>query len=278
MNVVAQLRSRFRRWPVVGYAGLVLVVSLILAAVVVPEIGPDATQQRLTEALESPSPHHPLGTDHLGRDQLRRIGEATQNSALTVVVVLAVSGIGGGLLGIFSGLRGGTFDLVLQRAVDAILAMPLVVLVLAVVTAAGASFWSVALSIGIAFSPLTVRVARSSTLTLRSSNFLASARVSGASTTRIVVRHLVPNALAPWAIVAAGQAGAAVLVEAALAFLGFAPGRLTLGGLMGGEAQIYMYGAPWLILWPGVVLALLALSVNLIGEWASESTTPRSVV
>ena len=87
-----------------------------------------------------------------------------------------------------------------------------------------------------------------------------------------------PNAVAPWAIVATSQAGAAILAEAALAFLGLAPGRITLGGLMGGETQTYMYGAPWLIIWPGVALALLVLSVNLIGEWVSEGSRPGTTV
>lgn len=258
-----------------GLIGLALALVIIVTALLVPEFGPDPGKQQLTKILESPGSSQLMGTDQLGRDQLSRIATGTRNSLLTVVAVVAISGVGGGILGLFSGYRGGTFDLLVQRVVDAVMAMPLIVLALAVVAAAGASFWTVTLAISVAFTPLSVRVARSSTLSLRGSGYIAAARINGASTTRIVVRHLVPNAAGPWAIVGASQAAAAVLVEAALAFLGVAPGRITLGGLLGGDAQTYMYGASWLIIWPGITLALLALSVNLLGEWIADNVSAR---
>lgn len=258
-----------------GAIGLTLGVLIAVIAVLVPEIGPDPDGQQLNRILESPSSSQLMGTDQLGRDQFSRIALGARNSLFTVLVVFVVSGIGGGIVGLYSGYRGGTLDLLLQRGVDAVMALPLVVLVLAVVAAAGASFWSVTLAIGVAFAPLSIRVARSSAASLRSSEYIAAARVNGASTFRIVFRHLVPNAAGPWAIVAASQAAAAVLVEAALAFLGVAPGRITLGGLLGGDAQTYMYGASWLIIWPGITLALLALSVNLLGEWVADNVSSR---
>ncbi len=267
---MARLRST--KLPVTAYSGVTLAVLLVMGALVVSQSSPDPREQNLTEILQSPSSQHLLGTDQLGRDQLSRVGQGLRNSVFTILVVVAVSGIGGGLIGLLSGYRGGLLDLVLQRVVEVQLALPLVVLVLAVVTAVSAGFWSVALSIGFAFAPLTIRLSRSSAITLKRTDYVAAAHLSGASETRIVVRHLVPNSISPWAIVVASQAGAAVLVEAALAFLGFAPGRLTLGGLMGGEAQTYMYGAPWLIIWPGVAVALLTLAANLIGEWAADSS------
>ena len=262
----------------IGVTGLLLTLIIVLIAVVAPEAGPGPDSQQLTRILESPASSHLMGTDQLGRDQLSRVATGARSSILTVLVVLAVSGLGGGILGLFSGYRGGVFDLLLQRAVDAVMAMPLVILVLAVVVASGASFWGVAIAIGVAFSPLSIRVARSSAVSIRGAEYIASARLNGASNFRIVFRHLVPNAAGPWAIVAASQAGAAVLAEASLAFLGVAPGRITLGGLLGGDAQTYMHGAPWLIIWPGIALALLALAVNLLGEWMAEgvSSGPRS--
>lgn len=259
----------------IGIAGALLALFITGIAVLVPEIGPDPASQQLTQILESPGSSQLMGTDQLGRDQFSRVAAGARNSILTVLVVLAVSGIGGGVIGLLSGYLGGTFDLLVQRIVDALMAIPLVVLALAVVAASGGSFWSVTLAIGIAFSPLSVRVARSSAVTLRSSDYISAARITGASTPRIVIRHLAPNAAGPWAIIAASQAGAAVLTAAALAFLGIAPGRITLGGLLGGDAQTYIHGASWLIIWPGITLALLALAVNLLGEWVAEFVSQR---
>lgn len=262
----------FRR---TGWVGLALAAAMVVIAVLVPVIGPDPDRQQLMRILESPGASQFMGTDQLGRDQFSRVAMGVRNSLSTVLVVLAVSGIGGGMIGLFSGYRGGSADLLIQRGVDAVMAMPLLVVALALVAAAGASFWSVTLAIGVAFAPLSVRVARSSAVSLRDAEYVAAARINGASTTRILLRHLVPNAAGPWAIVAASQAAAAVLVEAALSFLGVAPGRITLGGLLGGDAQTYMYGASWLIIWPGVALALLAFAVNLVGEWIADSVASR---
>lgn len=258
-----------------GVAGLLLCISLLLFAVVTVAVGPEPGRQQINDILAGPSPGHPMGTDQLGRDQLARVAAGARNSVVTVLVVVAVSGIGGGMIGLASGYLGGRTDLVLQRAIDALMAMPLIVLVLAVVAAVEASFWSVSLAISVAFSPLSARVARSSAVTLRHAEYVAAAHINGASLLRIIFRHLVPNSAGPWAIVAASQAGAAILVEAALAFLGAAPGRITLGGLMGADAQTHMYDAPWLIIWPGTVLAMLALSVNLLGEWVSDRVSDR---
>ena len=273
--IFARLPAARQRHSVIGLAGLAIAVLLALLAVLVPEIGAGPGDQVLPDRLASPSVTHLMGTDQLGRDQFSRVAVGARNSLATALVVLAVSGLGGGLIGLLSGFAGGKTDLLLQRAVDALMAMPLLVLVLAVVAAAGTSFLSLTLAISVAFSPLSIRVARSSALSLRGSGFVAAARLSGASTPRIVLRHLAPNAAGPWAIVAASQVGAAVLVEAALAFIGVAPGRITLGGLLGGEAQTYMYSAPWLIIWPGIALAVLALSANLLGEWVSDRASAR---
>ncbi len=259
-----------------GLLGIVLGAAIIAIVSLMSIFGPDPNGQQLSKVLESPGGSQLMGTDQLGRDQFARVATGARNSLFTVLVVIAVSGVGGGLVGLFSGYRGGTVDLLIQRCVDALMAMPLIVIALAVVAAAGASFWSVTLAISVAFAPLTIRVTRSSAVSLRNANFVAAAHVNGASTLRILLRHLVPNAAGPWAIIAGSQAAAAVLVEAALAFLGAAPGRITLGGLLGGDAQTYMYGASWLIIWPGVALAAVALAVNLLGEWVAESVAARS--
>jgi peptide/nickel transport system permease protein len=254
-----------------GRLSMALVAVLLVLAVVLPIVGQPHTEQRLIEQLQGPRAAHPLGTDQLGRDQLSRIAAATRGSLTTVGVVLVIAGVGGGAVGLLSGYFGGTFDLLLQRAIDAMMAVPLIVLALAVVTAFGASAWTMNGAIAFVFTPLSVRVARSSALSLRTTGYVESAMVSGASSLRIITRHLAPGAAGPWSLIVAAQAGGAVLTEATLSFLGAVPpGRPSLGSLLGGEAQTYMYTAPWLIIWPGVVLALLALAANLAGDWLAE--------
>lgn len=271
------IQVALRRTPNTTRLLTVIAAALVLAlAIIGPALTPEPSQQDLSRILRSPDTTGLLGTDHLGRDQLSRISTGARNSLVTVLVVLAVSGIGAGVLGLFSGYISGRFDLLLQRLVDAVMAMPLLVLALAVAAASGNSFWAVSFAIAVAFAPLSLRVARAAGIEQSGSGYVAAARISGASTIRIVLRHLAPNALGPWAVVVASQAAVAVLVEAALAFLGVLPGRLTLGGLLGGDVQIYMYSAPWLVIWPGVALALMALAINLAGDWIADSVTGRA--
>lgn len=258
-----------------GVGSAAVVVLLVVLAVTTYSVvfGHNPEAQVLENRLLPGSTDHLLGTDQLGRDLLSRVSAGVLNSLATATILFVVAGAGGGLIGILSGYLGGKADTLLQRAVDAVMSMPLFVLVLAVVAGTGGSFWGVAAAMSVAFMPLTVRVARSSVLSLRSAEFVLVARTSGASTRHIVTRHIVPNIAGPWAIVAAGQVSAAILVESALAFLGAAPGRLTLGGLLGGDAQTYMSVAPWLLIWPGVTLGLLTLAINLSGEWIAERLT-----
>lgn len=259
-----------RQYRITGIGGVALGVTFVAFAIIVPLLGTGPGDQDLANRLAAPSMESPMGTDQLGRDLFSRVAYGARNSLATALSVVVISGIGGGLIGLLSGFIGGKADLAIQRLIDAVMALPLLVLVLAVVATAGASFWSVALAISIAFLPLSARVSRSSTLTLRNTDFIAASRMSGASIPRLIFRHLVPNVAGPWAIVAASQAGAAVLIEAALAFIGAVPGRVTLGSLLGSDAQTYMYNASWLIIWPGVVLGLFSLTANLLGEWISD--------
>jgi len=253
-----------------GIAGFTVLFAALGIAVLVPLLGPDPGQQHLNRILDPPAISQLMGMDQLGRDQFSRVAVGVQHALLTMLVVLAVSGLAGGLIGVVSGYFGGHFDLFAQRVIDAVMALPLVVLALGAIAAAGASFWTITLVIGVAFTPLSARVARSSAMLLRGSGYVDAARISGASHGRVIARHIIPNAIGPWAIVVASQAGAAILAEAALAFLGMGAHVITLGGLLAGETQAYMHGAPWLVVWPGVTLALLVVAVNLVGEWVSE--------
>ena len=256
-------------------------VALTLVLLVLMFVGPIGSETSgrgdLENSLSGPSWSHPMGVDQLGRDLFARVSEGLRGSVMVGASVAAISGIAGGILGLASGFRRGWPDLLLQRLTDALMAVPLLVLALAVIAATGPTRTGVIVALSVAFTPLIVRVARSSALTLREAGYVEASWASGASAWHIVSRHLAPNAFGPWAVVVSTQVGGAVLAEASLSFLGAGPGgSASLGSLLGGEAQTYAFAAPWLIIWPGIVLAAVSIAAILIGDGLAESASPIS--
>ena len=259
-------------------AGLTLMLVL-LALMLLGPLGKETSGRGdLENSLSGPSRSHPMGADQLGRDVLARVSEGLRGSLMVGATAAAISGIAGGILGLASGFWRGWPDLLLQRLIDALMAVPLLVLALAVIAATGPTRTGVIIALSVAFTPLIVRLARSSALTLRESGYVEASWASGASTWHIVSRHLVPNAFGPWAVVVSTQVGGAVLAEASLSFLGAGPGgSASLGSLLGGEAQTYAFAAPWLIIWPGIVLAAVSIAAILIGDGLAQSVSPISM-
>ena len=259
-------------------AGLTLMLVL-LALMLLGPLGKETSGRGdLENSLSGPSRSHPMGADQLGRDVLARVSEGLRGSLMVGATAAAISGIAGGILGLASGFWRGWPDLLLQRLIDALMAVPLLVLALAVIAATGPTRTGVVIALSVAFTPLIVRVARSSALTLRESGYVEASWASGASTWHIVSRHLAPNAFGPWAVVVSTQVGGAVLAEASLSFLGAGPGgSASLGSLLGGEAQTYAFAAPWLIIWPGIVLAAVSIAAILIGDGLAQSVSPISM-
>ena len=258
-------------------AGFVLIVVLLALMLFGPLGRETSSRGDLENTLSGPSWSHLMGADQLGRDLLARVSEGLRGSLMVGATVAAISGIAGGILGLASGFWRGWPDLLLQRLIDSLMAVPLLVLALAVIAATGPTRTGVVIALSVAFTPLIVRVARSSALTLRESGYVEASWASGASTWHIVSRHLAPNAFGPWAVVVSTQVGGAVLAEASLSFLGAGPGgSASLGSLLGGEAQTYAFAAPWLIIWPGVVLAAVSIAAILIGDGLAQSASPIS--
>ena len=258
----AAVRSR------TGLAGALLLLGLAAAAFIGPPFLDAPLAQNLDERYVGFSVDHPMGTDQFGRDMFSRVASATRGSIAVGVAVAAFAGVLGGLIGLFSGYAGGRTDMLVQRAVDAVMSLPLVVLALAIVVATPASRWGIIVALSIGFAPLAVRVTRSSALSLRASGYAEAARAMGASDVAIVVRHVMPNAAGPWLIIIGAQLGAAVLAESSLSFLGFgAPStQPSLGLLIGGDAQTFIHRAPWMVLWPGAAITTLVLGVNLLSD------------
>ena len=263
----------FGRWRWAAIAATAATLAVLLALAPLAVASPEA--QRLDERLEPPSIGHPLGTDQLGRDLLSRVLHGARRSFVVGAAVAAIAGASGGAVGLLGGYTGGRFDLVTQRIVDALMALPLLVLALAIVASLGQSTVAVVLSLAIAFAPLPARVARAAALSLRGEGYVEAAVAIGASPTAILIRHVTRNAAGPWLIVVSAQVGAAILAEASLSFLGLGGGRgASLGAMLAGEVQIYMHVAPWLAAFPGLALALVVLGANLLGDGLDSALRP----
>lgn len=255
---------------------------IVLVAVFADALSPhDPYAQNLTRRLVPPvwdakgSWAHPLGTDGLGRDYLSRTIHGSRISLLIGGSVALLSGLIGTVLGVAAGYFGGRVDLIVTFLITVRLALPVILVALAAVAVIGGSLPLVILVLGLLKWDRFVVVIRSATQTVRSLDYVSAARAAGASTPRIIWREVLPN-IAPYIIVTATlEAASAILLEAALSFLGLGvQPPLPSWGLMISEAKPYMFFSFWLIAIPGVCLAVLILSINLLGDGLRDATSP----
>lgn len=268
----------FRRHRL-AVAGLVVLLAIGLGSAVGPMlISYDPERIDFRAKSEAPSLDHPLGTDELGRDQLVRVLDGGRLSLSVALVSVAVAITLGVMVGAIAGYRGGVIDNVLMRIVDTFYAMPGLFVVILLVTLLGAKFWTIVLAISALRWMGTARLVRASFLGLKQREFVEAARASGAGGARIVVRHILPNALSP--IIVAGTLGiaGAILTESALSFLGvgFQPPQATWGRMLE-EAQsvVIQDGHWWRGFFPGLVIFLTVLSVNYVGDGLRDAVDPR---
>jgi peptide/nickel transport system permease protein len=269
-----------------GHASLVIglvILGLIAAvALLAPVIAPhDPYAQDLTRRLIPPFWHpkggwlHPLGTDNLGRDYLSRALYGARISLLIGLSVMVISGIIGTAMGLVAGYFGGRVDLVVTFLITTRLAMPVILVALAVVALMGGSLTVVILTLGLLKWDRFAVVMRSATQQTRALDYVAAAEAAGASTTRIVLREVLPNIAPHLIVVATIEAASAILLEAALSFLGLGvQPPLPSWGLMISEAKAYMFFSFWLIAIPGTALALLVFAINLAGDGLRDAIAP----
>jgi peptide/nickel transport system permease protein len=272
------------RRRVLGHAGLVLGLAILsvilLMALAAPLLAPyDPYAQDLQRRLIPPIWHpegawaYPLGTDGLGRDYLSRLIYGSQISLLIGVSVMIISGIIGTLLGILAGYFGGRIDLAVTFLVTTRLAMPVVLVALAVVALLGGSLATVILVLGFLKWDRFAVVMRSATQQARALDYVAAAEAAGCSTGRILFSEILPNVTNHLVVVATLEMASAILLEAALSFLGLGvQPPLPSWGLMISEAKPYMFFSFWLIAIPGVALSALVLAINLVGDGIRDVT------
>jgi peptide/nickel transport system permease protein len=227
--------------------------------------------------LTAPNWAHPLGTDNYGRDILTRVIYGAR-TALTVGFVSAFVGSFIGLvLGVASAYFGGRFDLIFQRVMDVFLAFPLIILALAVVAVLGTGTENVIVAITIPFIPQCARVVRSSALGIREIPYVDAARACGFSDTRIILRHMVPNVMAPFLIMITAFVGQAILLEASLSYLGLGVQEpvAAWGLMLQGGAEEYAESAPWIAIFPGLAITLGVFAFNLFGDALRDVLDPK---
>lgn len=227
--------------------------------------------------LLAPSASHWLGTDEMGRDLWSRIVLGAQISLQVGFASVALGSGAGGLLGLISAWYGGKVDQVMQRVLDALMAIPTLILALAVTATLGQSLVNIVFAIAITMIPRANRIVRSQALSVKEADFVLAAQAMGASNIRIMLQHIMPQCVAPWLIIASAGLGAAILTEASLSFLGLgvpAP-QPSWGGMLSGPARNYYAVAPWMAIWPGLCLSLAVYGFNLFGDALRDVLDPR---
>jgi peptide/nickel transport system permease protein len=263
-------------------AGLILFAFIVLAALLAPLLAPhDPYAQDLTNRLVPPLWHergrwlHPLGTDNLGRDYLSRMLYGARISLLIGLAVMVVSGFIGSVMGLLAGYFGGRIDMAIMFVITARLALPVVLVALAVVAMVGGSLFVVIAVLGLLKWDRFAVVMRAATQQVRALEYIDAAKSIGSTTPRIILRDVLPNVTPHLIVVATVEAASAILLEAALSFLGLGvQPPLPSWGLMIAEAKSYMFFSFWLIAIPGTALALLVLAINLIGDGLRDVLAP----
>lgn len=273
--------SRFlrfvRRKPLAAMGGLVI-VALVVMAVFADQIAPRRYErQDIVSRLEAPSSRFLLGTDDLGRDLLSRIIYGARVSLTVSVGAVAIGLLGGGVCGVLSGYAGGKTDLVLQRVMDGILSIPLLLMAMVIVAALGSSLVNVILAMGVILIPGVNRVARGAVISVKELPFVDAGRSIGATPVRIVLQHVFPNILAPLIVISTINLGSAIITESSLSFLGMGvpPPYPTWGGMLSSTGRTYLQDAPWLAIFPGLAISLTVLAFNLLGDGLRDILDPR---
>ena len=261
-----------------GTFGLALVLLMACAAVFADWLAPfDPTSNDFAAMTEAPSWTHLLGTDQFGRDVFSRIVFGAQTAMIVGFTCAFVGGAVGLVIGVGSAYFGGRLDLILQRVLDVLMAFPLIILALAVVAIFGTGVHNVILAITIPLIPRCARVVRSSALAIREVPYVDAARACGFGHWRIILRHMIPNVMAPFLIVVTAFVGQAILAEASLSYLGLGVQEPTpaWGLMLQGGAEEYALTAPWIAIFPGLAIALAVFGISLFGDALRDALDPK---
>jgi len=270
--------TAFVRQKPLGAAGGLVILAIIVVAALARTVAPwDPYAGDYALQFAPPSAEHWLGTDEFGRDVLSRI---MYGARIALFVGFASSFAGcslGALLGVLSAYWGGAPDLTLERLMDILLAFPQLILALAIAAMLGPAIPNVVIAIAIPMVPRVARVARAAALSVKEHPWVEAAQALGASSLRVVLRHIIPSILAPYLVMLTAQLGSAILAEAALSYLGLGAVEPTpsWGLMLSGSAPMYAEKAPWIAVFPGVAISLSVFGFNLFGDSLRDALDPK---
>jgi len=279
--------ARMYAWPAIrrfivtkplGTIGGVIILLMALTALFADTLAPyDPYEINQSLQFSAPSLRHWLGTDEFGRDMLTRLIYGARIALFIGFTAAFVGSTTGAILGVVSAYLGGKVDLIMQRIMDVLLAFPLLILALAIVSVLGRSIPNVVLAIAIPIIPRTTRIVRSSALSVKENMFVEAARAVGGQHLRVMGRHILPNVMAPYLIMLTAQLGNAILVEASLSFLGLGTAEPTpsWGLMLSGSAASYAEKAPWVAIFPGLAISLAVFGFNLFGDSLRDALDPK---
>ncbi len=274
LDFVARL---FREKPLGAVGGIIFVVLLvtgIFADVIAPY---DYVDINPVDRLQSPSTQHLFGTDHLGRDMFSRIVYGARLSVIVGFSATTLSILISSFLGITSGFLGGKYDFIVQRFVDAWMVFPGLVVLIVFVSIFSPGMWQIIIILGLQYGIVGSRIVRGATITTKENMYVRAADSIGASTVRILLRHILPNIMAPIIILFTTRIAAVILAEATLSFLGLGipPPAPSWGAMLSSEGRSYMLRAPFLAVPPGLALTIVVFGINLFGDALRDLLDPR---
>ena len=261
-----------------GTVGAVITLLLLFTGIFADLLAPFGMNENwVGDYLEKPSARFLFGTDNAGRDVFSRVIYGARISVVVGLSATAISTAISIIIGVVSGYVGGTLDLVVQRFVDTWMCLPTLVVLLIIVNIVGPSMSSIIILLGLIHGIPGSRIIRGAVIGIKENVYVGAARATGCSTAKILVRHILPNIMAPVIILFSIRVPGVILSEASLSFLGFGipPPAPSWGGMLSGAGRTYMTQAPWLAIWPGLALAVVVYGVNMFGDAVRDLLDPR---
>ncbi len=257
--------------------GVIIILAFIVLAIFSPQIAPyDPIERNLSEALQQPNSHHLLGTDVLGRDTLSRLIYGTRISLIVGVIVVAIAAGFGVTLGAIAGYFGGFIGAVIMRLMDTLMAVPMMILALAIASMLGGGLRNVVIALGFGLIPGYARLMSAEVMVAKEADYVLAGHAMGASNLRIILRHVVPNCFSPILVLITMMMGTTILAEAGLSFLGIGilPPTPAWGSMVNNGRE-YLLTNPILSIAPGVAIMLLVFSFNMVGDGLRDALDPR---
>jgi peptide/nickel transport system permease protein len=277
-NQIVDLLARLIKEKPLGTFGFLIIVALLVTGIFANFLAPYGfNESDLYSRLAGPSAKHLLGADNLGRDLLSRIIYGARISMIIGITATTLNVVIGTIIGMTSGYIGGKFDLIVQRFVDAFNCIPALLLYLTIMAVIGQGIINLIIVMGISGGIGSSRMKRSAVMAIKQNAYVEAARAVGSKTGPILMRHVLPNIFMILIVSFSTGIGGVILQESTLSFLGFGvpPPFPSWGGMLSGAGRQYMVQAPWMMIWPGVALALVVYGANMLGDAVRDLTDPR---